>query len=189
LPPEIGNLPNLDEFYLHFNQSLAGPLPRTLMQLDLTWFWFNDTQLCEPPDAEFQAWLDSVFDLVRTGVLCGSPPPPGSSSTLHLSLFSSEVAAGSVTLQWETEAEADNTGFNLYRVAVDGTATKINSSLIVAQGDADRGASYQFEDRPGKGEYTYLIKNVDQQGSEHLRGQLEVAAEGFAIFMPALAAP
>jgi hypothetical protein len=100
------------------------------------------------------------------------------------------MVSGGVTLHWKTEAEGDNTGFNLYRVAADGTtATKVNAELIPAQGNAETGAAYQFVDRPTGGHYTYLIKNVDQQGVEHLRGQIEAVAQGNLLFVPALAAP
>ena len=69
IPPEIGNLTSLMWLYLDSNQ-LSGPLPRSLMSLRLSIFWFNSTNLCEPGDAEFQAWLASIPDLKRTGVIC-----------------------------------------------------------------------------------------------------------------------
>lgn len=36
------------------------------MNLNLTSFWFDNTALCEPPDAAFQAWLSAIGDLRRT---------------------------------------------------------------------------------------------------------------------------
>jgi Leucine-rich repeat (LRR) protein len=78
VPPELGNLSNLRRLYLASNQ-LAGPLPLTLTnlaQLDSFWFW--DTELCEPADPTFQAWLATIPSLYGTGIVCPSPPPPSS---------------------------------------------------------------------------------------------------------------
>jgi len=40
------------------------------MSLELDLFWFTGTNLCEPPDWEFQRWLASIPKLKRTAVLC-----------------------------------------------------------------------------------------------------------------------
>ncbi len=93
IPPELGNLGNLYEMYLynnpisgsipnelgniHFlrnlrisNTNLSGPLPGNLAKLSLESFWFNNTSLCEPPDADIQSWMSVIQDLRRTGNLC-----------------------------------------------------------------------------------------------------------------------
>ena len=49
---------------------LSGPLPQNLTNLNLMNFRFEETDLCEPPDAGFQAWLDSIDDLRSTNVIC-----------------------------------------------------------------------------------------------------------------------
>ena len=54
------------------NFSLTGPLPTSLTNLSLFTFWFDNTDLCEPADPDFQGWLLSVPNLLRTGVLCSS---------------------------------------------------------------------------------------------------------------------
>ena len=38
----------------------SGPLPRSLMNLYLNTFYWYWTDLCSPPDDEFQAWLETV---------------------------------------------------------------------------------------------------------------------------------
>ena len=74
IPPELGNLPNLQELKLNNNQ-FSGALPGTLTNLaNLDTLWFHDTDLCEPPDAAFQAWLDGISDLNSTGVICSGLP-------------------------------------------------------------------------------------------------------------------
>jgi hypothetical protein len=41
-----------------------------LQNLSLSLFYFDETNLCEPPDAGFQAWLAGIGILKRTGILC-----------------------------------------------------------------------------------------------------------------------
>jgi hypothetical protein len=59
IPAELGELTALQRLNLGRNP-LSGPLPRSLMNLPLESFWFEDTSLCEPGDAEFQGWKGKV---------------------------------------------------------------------------------------------------------------------------------
>ena len=71
IPPELGNLTDLRGLYLHNNSQLSGALPHSLTNLTkLDGFYFYNTDLCEPDDAEFQAWLASISNLQSTGVTC-----------------------------------------------------------------------------------------------------------------------
>jgi hypothetical protein len=81
-----------------------------------------------------------------------------------------------VTLVWETSAEIDNAGFNLYRADAGGGAyVKINDALIVAQGNPASGASYTFLD-PGlaPGTYYYELEDVDYFGVSTQHGPVAV---------------
>ena len=50
---------------------LSGALPRGLMYLyALESFYYDDTDLCEPSQDDFQAWLAGIPDLKGTGVRC-----------------------------------------------------------------------------------------------------------------------
>jgi len=69
VPTELSNLSNLDTLLLNGNQ-LSGPLPQSLVSLSLTRFYFNDTFLCEPPNATFQSWLTGISNLQSTDVIC-----------------------------------------------------------------------------------------------------------------------
>jgi len=74
IPEELGNLANLTQLILSSNQ-FSGPLPQNLTNLDiLEFFWFTQTDLCEPADIAFQAWLASIDNLQSTGVICNEAP-------------------------------------------------------------------------------------------------------------------
>ena len=59
LPASLGNLEGLK--FLAVNRTeLSGRLPRALLGLDLDVFWWHVTDLCAPPDDEFQDWLETI---------------------------------------------------------------------------------------------------------------------------------
>lgn len=68
VPASLGNLTAL-EGLLIYATSLSGPLPRTLTSLTLTEFIWHDTDLCSPPDDEFQDWLETIR-IMRGGSPC-----------------------------------------------------------------------------------------------------------------------
>ncbi len=72
IPPEIGNLVNLEVLALGEGANdLGGSLPLSLVNLKkLRAFQFNNTDLCEPTEDTFQAWLNSIDELLRTDILC-----------------------------------------------------------------------------------------------------------------------
>ena len=67
VPPELGKLQNLA--YLHIdNTMLSGRLPRELIVVPLSRFFWYETDLCSPPDEEFQEWLESIRFLYGFGI-------------------------------------------------------------------------------------------------------------------------
>ena len=81
IPAELGNLTNLTDLDLQRNQ-LTGMLPQSLINLSkLMTFFFDDTNLCESLDNAFQAWLQGISSLRRTGCtnvrLCPLEPAVG----------------------------------------------------------------------------------------------------------------
>ena len=70
LPPELGNLRQLKTLYLNGN-GLTGRIPQEFTNLQLDYFQWNDTQLCAPANAAFQAWLRSI-PRHRGGATCSS---------------------------------------------------------------------------------------------------------------------
>ena len=94
------------------------------------------------------------------------------STAVTLASFTAQPGVGSATLAWETAAEIDNAGFNLYRAtAKDGPYAKVNSALIAAQGDPTSGASYTFTDEGlAPGVYFYKLEDVETSGAATLHG-------------------
>jgi hypothetical protein len=94
-------------------------------------------------------------------------------TVIDLSSFTASPKINKVVLQWSTESENDNAGFNIYRATVeDGEYLKINGSLISAQGSPTQGASYAFVDREVKNRKTYYYKleDIDLNGMSTLHG-------------------
>jgi hypothetical protein len=95
---------------------------------------------------------------------------------IELAYFDAAPGAGRIMLQWSTEAEVDNAGFNIYRAdAENGTYIKINDELIVAQGASTQGAAYEFVDRDVKNRNTYWYKmeDVDLNGTSTFHGPVK----------------
>ena len=103
---------------------------------------------------------------------------------------------GAVILTWETTAEFDNWGFNVYRADVNDPqqAVKINPDLIPGQGQSVMGATYRYVDdtvEPGK-TYWYWVEDVDFDGHTTWHGPVEVYVPqrlepgdtGSALFLP-----
>ncbi|MDX1413334.1 MAG: leucine-rich repeat domain-containing protein [Candidatus Promineifilaceae bacterium] len=69
IPSNISGLLNLK--YLRINENpFKGCIPGELDSLFLEQFWFDETDLLEPREDHFQAWLASIKDLHRTGNKC-----------------------------------------------------------------------------------------------------------------------
>ncbi len=69
VPSELGNMLQLERLLLN-NNTFTGEIPLSFINLSLDWFHFNDTNLCEPQDPDFQAWLDGIGFLLSTEVAC-----------------------------------------------------------------------------------------------------------------------
>jgi hypothetical protein len=96
-------------------------------------------------------------------------------TAITLASFSFEGAADGVTLVWETMAEIDNAGFNVYRAtSPDGPFTRVNADMIAAQGSPVAGARYSFTDAPGAGTFYYRLEDVDFDGTSTFHGPLQV---------------
>lgn len=100
----------------------------------------------------------------------------GGETAVELASFTAVSAGGGkVSLHWETATEVDNAGFNIYRSKFpDGTYKKINNGLIPAPGNATTGATYSFEDTPGRGTFYYKLEDVDFYAESTMHGPEKV---------------
>ena len=99
-------------------------------------------------------------------------------TAVALASFTARLGVGSVHLAWETAAEIDNAGFNLYRAAAkDGPYARVNGALIPARGDPTSGASYAFTDEGlAPGIYFYKLEDVETSGVATLHGPVSAMA-------------
>lgn len=101
---------------------------------------------------------------------CEEEPP----TAIELTAFSADVNTdGSVTVNWETSAEINSAGFNIYRssdATWDGTATLLTPALIASQSANGSGASYSFADAPDAGVWHYYLEEVDLNGATQIYG-------------------
>ena len=79
IPSELGNLDNLRYLILNSN-TLTGEMPERLTRLTrLRQFYFEDSGLCAPRDAPFQAWLGGLR--LYSGPTCAPPGTPPATAT------------------------------------------------------------------------------------------------------------
>jgi hypothetical protein len=107
-------------------------------------------------------------------------------TSIYLYSFNAIQRVNKVALAWATASEIDNAGFNLYRAeSADGKYTKINPSLIPAQGSTTSGATYQFIDNDVRNRKTYYYKleDIDLNGKSTMHGPVSAVMKrkGFGI--------
>jgi len=92
---------------------------------------------------------------------------------VELSYFRAKGLNSAVLLEWATETELDNAGFNVWRSEEkDGEYVRINPYFIPAQGEAGLGAEYSYTDydvRNGK-IYYYKLEDIDIYGKSTFHG-------------------
>ncbi len=93
-----------------------------------------------------------------------------------LSSFTATVEQNGILINWTTETEPDNAGFNLYRSTEEnGEYVKINESMIPAQGTATSGGSYSFIDAVEQsGTYYYKLESIAFNGQSQFFGPIAI---------------
>ena len=92
---------------------------------------------------------------------------------INLSSFTVKANNGRIKLEWITESEIDNVGFNLYRAESEsGEFLKINAVLIPANGSSTQGAAYEFTDTnvQNRKTYYYKMEDMDLNGNASIHG-------------------
>jgi hypothetical protein len=97
----------------------------------------------------------------------------GEPTFINLSSFAATSSEQKVILEWTTESEIDNAGFNLHRSeSENGHYIKINTSIIPAQGSSTQGATYEFVDNDVQNRKTcfYKLEDIDLNGNSTMHG-------------------
>jgi hypothetical protein len=92
-----------------------------------------------------------------------------------LTSFIAEPADGSIFLFWETSAEIDNVGFNVYRSEQkNGEYTLLNDDMIIAEGSPTEGMLYEFIDDTVQNRkiYYYKLEDFDIYGVGTFHGPI-----------------
>jgi len=120
-----------------------------------------------------EVWLNITVPVSTTTVPPVSTTTTVSTTVVELSSFTATSDGNSILLEWETESEANNAGFNLYRAASDnGDYIKINSALIPAKGSSTQGAVYEFIDAAVQNlkTYYYQLEDIALEGTSTIHG-------------------
>ena len=144
--------------------------------------------LClDRPDHDYNACIQECIFSCRYGnpTTTSTTPPitttiqPTTTTTttpptvIELSSFTVIPQNHKAILQWSTESETDNAGFNIYRSeSENGEYTKINPFLIPAQGSSTQGAFYEFVDNDvqNRKTYYYKLEDIDLNGKSTMHG-------------------
>jgi hypothetical protein len=99
------------------------------------------------------------------------------------------TTTGAMRIAWETAAEVDLVGFNVYRAAGSaaegaGAWARVNRALIPARGGTAGGASYVLDDAPGVGAFRYRLELVNALGAPESHGPIEAVVRAVRAFLP-----
>ena len=127
------------------------------------WGWELSTE--DPGHSRVAAitYYGDITDISTPGLTHGQPLP------VELSYFRPTLENGKVTIQWTTESELDNAGFNILRSETrDGEFTKVNEQMIQGKGTTAERSTYKWVDTTAKPGvvYYYQIEDVSFAG-EH----------------------
>jgi hypothetical protein len=115
-----------------------------------------------------------------------TPDLSAEATKIDLASFTATPLNRAIIVEWATETETDNAGFNIYRAdSENGNYLKINSSLISAKGSSTQGASYRFEDTAVRNRKTfyYKLEDIDLNGQSTMHGPVSATPRWlFGIF-------
>lgn len=104
---------------------------------------------------------------------------PSVALAVTLAGFGAQPRDGQVLVTWETAAELNNVGFNLYRAGSAGAAGRTMLAFVPSQSPgAAQGASYSYADADvSAGQtYTYWLEDLDISGAAVLHGPVSATA-------------
>ena len=120
------------------------------------------------------SWIRAAATTISVDMYWGSPTDTGTPGyreggavPVILSHFRANRTESGVVLEWATQSELDNAGFNILRSETkSGRFAKVNPSLIVGAGTTSESHDYQWTDTTTKpnGAYFYRIEDVSFAG-------------------------
>jgi hypothetical protein len=159
----------------YLNPALPSQHPFNNAQAD--YYWTSTTAIAYDTSSAWAIgmWHGCTFGSNKKDIIHYCWPVRGGliPTLIDLSSFTAIPSDRKVILEWTTESEIDNAGFNLYRAeSEDGEYVRINISLIPAEGSATQGVSYQFVDEGVKNRTTYYYKleDIDLNGKSTMHG-------------------
>ena len=120
------------------------------------------------------SWIRAAATTISVHMYWGSPTDTGTPGyreggavPVILSHFRANRTESGVVLEWATQSELDNAGFNILRSETkSGRFAKVNPSLIMGAGTTSESHDYQWTDTTTKpnGAYFYRIEDVSFAG-------------------------
>jgi len=138
------------------------------LRLGMTKFgWFPADEVEKLTEGRSEYYYGRWSDIGSPGYRSEDEPLP-----VILSLFIPKVnEENQVVLNWVTESELDNAGFNIYRsISKDGKFIKVNNKLIQGAGTTGERSQYKYIDATAKPniEYYYRIEDVSFSGAVNI---------------------
>lgn len=129
--------------------------------VDTDFLWISRTRVTKK-GRSLETWYGSVSDYGSPGIRAGHALP------VELSHFRPErTESGAVVIQWTTQSEVDNAGFNILRSQTKAGEFKIvNAQLIPGAGTKAESTTYTWTDATAKPNvvYYYQIEDVSLAG-------------------------
>ena len=125
------------------------------------------------------AFAVHIADFTYNGVPASSSAFFSTIATTLIELATLTAIPGNTqaTIQWTTESEIDNAGFNLYRSeSKNGAYVQMNDALIPAEGSPLYGSFYEFvdDDVQNRKTYWYKLEDIDIYGKSTFHGPVSV---------------
>ena len=121
-----------------------------------------------------ETWSENVSTLVATSYVIVEEPLP-----VVLSSFTAEYVNSSLNLNWTTQSESDNAGWNIYRSdnEILDYAEQINNVMIEGAGTTSEPTEYTFVDENPvvvENTYWYWIESLDGAGTTQNYGPISI---------------
>ncbi len=101
---------------------------------------------------------------------------------VELSLFAAQVGKESVSLNWQTETETNNYGFEIERSSAKNEGFE-KVGFVTGNGNSNSVKYYAFTDKnPVAGKTVYRLKQIDYDGKYEYSKEIEVLYEGVKEF-------